>query len=244
MSCKTSLKLLSRQVARVLIKKVHTSYGFVLNSQKISSIQGHKSLLEQDDFFDVKKLVDLKKLFDSRVHLGHHEGTWNPLTRPYIYGQRSTQLIIDLNQTVECLNCALNVLSHIVYNQGIVLFISTNPRFDYLIQKTARDCEEYFITHGWQKGLFTNSPLKLGTQKLPDLVIAFNNSRFEKTRDAIIEASMCNIPVIGIVDTDCDPRLITYPIPANDDTYDSVSHLCDIFKQAILNAKLKRNELN
>ena len=54
---------------------------------------------------------------------------------------------------------------------------------------------------------------------------------------------MCNIPIIGIVDTDCDPRLITYPVPANDDTYESVNHLCEVFKQAILNAKEKRNEL-
>lgn len=45
----------------------------------------------------------MKELFDSRVHLGHHEGTCEPLTRPYIYGQRATQHIIDLNQTVDCL---------------------------------------------------------------------------------------------------------------------------------------------
>ena len=49
------------------------------------------------------------------MHLGHHEGTWEPLTRPYIYGLRSTQHIIDLEQTVECLKVRLllrNILSN------------------------------------------------------------------------------------------------------------------------------------
>ena len=96
------------------------------------------------------------------------------------------------------------------------------------------------MTRGWQKGLFTNAYKRLGTERLPDLIIAFNLSRFERVREAITEAGMCNIPVVGIIDTDCDPRLITYPIPGNDDTFDSVSHFCNIFKQAILNAKERR----
>lgn len=77
----------------------------------------------------------------------------------------------------------------------------------------------------------------LDTDRLPDLIVAFNNSRFERIREAITEAAMCNIPVIGLVDTDCDPRLITYPIPGNDDTMDSMNYFCNIFERTILNAK-------
>lgn len=197
--------------------------------------------LDHDDYFDVKSLVNLKTLFDARVHLGHHEGTWEPLTRPYIHGLRATQHVIDLNQTVECLQRALNVLSHVVYKHGIVLFMTTNPRFDYLIQKTARASGEYFITRGWQQGMFTNSNKMLGTDTLPDLIVAFNLSRFERIRETVTEAAMCNIPVMGIIDTDCDPRLITYPIPGNDDTEDSMKLFCNLFEQAILNSKEKRN---
>ena len=133
----------------------------------------------------------------------------------------------------------MNVLSHVVYQRGIVLFITTNPRYDYLIQKTARNCEEYFITRAWHKGLFNNAHTMLGTNKLPDLIIAFNNSRFERVREAITEAAMCNIPVIGLVDTDCDPRLITYPVPGNDDTKQSMEYFCNLFEKTVLNAKEK-----
>ena len=115
--------------------------------------------------------------------------------------------------------------------------MTTNPRYDFLIQKTARDSGEYFITRAWHKGLFNNAHTMLGTDRLPDLIIAFNNSRFERIREAITEAAMCNIPVIGLVDTDCDPRLITYPIPGNDDTMDSMKYFCKIFEKTILNAK-------
>ncbi|XP_057290272.1 28S ribosomal protein S2, mitochondrial-like [Hydractinia symbiolongicarpus] len=119
--------------------------------------------------------------------------------------------------------------------------MTTNPRYDYLIQKTARASGEYFVTRGWQKGMLTNSYKMLGTDRLPDLIIAFNLSRFERIREAITESAMCNIPTIGIIDTDCDPRLITYPVPGNDDTPESVELFCDIFKRAILNAKQQRD---
>ena len=70
--------------------------------------------LEHDDYFDVSSMIDLREMFDARVHLGHHEGTFDPLTRPYIYGMRSTQYIIDLDKTEECLKvyCVLCYYSY------------------------------------------------------------------------------------------------------------------------------------
>jgi len=209
----------------------------IVDTELVEIDEVKKDPFDYDDYFNVKSLVNLKELFDARVHLGHHEGCFNPLNRPFIYGLRASQHIIDLNQTVECLQCALNVLSHIVYKNGIVCFVSTNPRYDYLIQKTARSCGVYFITREWQKGSFTNINRVLKINRVPDLIIGFQLSRFEKSRDIVLEAAMCNIPVIGIIDTDCDPCMITYPVPANDDTMDSVEKLCSIFKQAVLNAK-------
>lgn len=47
---------------------------------------------------------------------------------------------------------------------------------------------------------------------VPDLVIFLNPS---ENVGAIRECTLKNIPTIGIVDTDTDPRLVTYPIPAN-----------------------------
>merc|ERR1712224_195006 len=140
--------------------------------------------MDHEDYFNVAELVKIKELFDARVHLGHHEGCWDENTRPYIYGARGKQHVINLNETVKCLKIALNVLSHVVYQNGVVCFIATNPRHDYLIQKTARECGEYYITRAWQMGMFNHIQNRLKTNRHPDLIIAFNLSRFERSRDA------------------------------------------------------------
>jgi len=196
--------------------------------------------LDHDDYFNVAEHINLSELFDARVHLGHHEGTYEPLMRPYVYGQRAGQHIIDLQHTAQCLQCALNVVSHIAYRNGIICFVTTNPRYDFLIQKTARSTGEHFITREWKKGSFTNAHREYGCDVLPDLLVAFHLSRFEKVREAVVEASLCNIPIVGVLDTDCDPRLVSYPIPANDDSVASMQKLCSLFQGCILRAKERR----
>ncbi len=58
----------------------------------------------------------------------------------------------------------------------------------------------------------------------------------KKERIAVAEANKLGIPVVGIVDTNADPDLITVPIPGNDDAIRSVSlitgALCDAIREA------------
>ncbi|WP_079529871.1 30S ribosomal protein S2 [Halobacillus hunanensis] len=58
-----------------------------------------------------------------------------------------------------------------------------------------------------------------------------------KERIAIAEAHKLNIPVIGIVDTNCDPDEIDYVIPANDDAIRAVKLLTSKMADAVLEAK-------
>ena len=51
-----------------------------------------------------------------------------------------------------------------------------------------------------------------------------------------------NIPTVGIVDTDCEPNIISYPVPGNDDSIESQQLYLHLFKQAILLGKKKRKE--
>ena len=59
---------------------------------------------------------------------------------------------------------------------------------------------------------------------------------------AIVDAAKLGIPTVGIVDSDCNPNIISYPIPGNDDTLDSMQLYLHLFKQAILIGKKKRTE--
>jgi small subunit ribosomal protein S2 len=54
---------------------------------------------------------------------------------------------------------------------------------------------------------------------------------------AIMEARRMEIPVVAVCDTNCDPDLIDYPIPGNDDAIRSVKLFCALVADAILEGK-------
>ncbi|MCL0079408.1 30S ribosomal protein S2 [Dehalococcoidia bacterium] len=54
---------------------------------------------------------------------------------------------------------------------------------------------------------------------------------------AVNEARQLRVPTVGMVDTDCDPREIDYPIPANDDAIKSVRLICSVMADAVLEGK-------
>ncbi|GHV24060.1 30S ribosomal protein S2 [Clostridia bacterium] len=59
---------------------------------------------------------------------------------------------------------------------------------------------------------------------------------------AVCEARKLGIPVIALVDTNCDPDLIDYVIPANDDAIRAVKLLCSIIANAIIEANEGESE--
>jgi len=70
--------------------------------------------------------------------------------------------------------------------------------------------------------------------KLPSLIIVVDS----KVEDiAIREAGIVDVPIVALVDTNCNPDLIDYPIPANDDSLKSISLYVDLFGKAIKNGK-------
>lgn len=77
----------------------------------------------EKDYFNVNQLINVREMFDSRIYMGHKEGTLNPYMKPYIFGSRLGHLIIDLDQTVNLLQEALNFAAHIAFRNGIILFI-------------------------------------------------------------------------------------------------------------------------
>jgi ribosomal protein S2 len=52
------------------------------------------------------------------------------------------------------------------------------------------------------------------------------------SQHAIREATRANIPTIGIVDSNVDPRAVTYPIPANDDSPRAVELIAGVLGMA------------
>lgn len=73
-----------------------------------------------------------------------------------------------------------------------------------------------------------------GLEKLtrkPDALILFGS---HDEKNAVKEAKVVGIPIIALVDTNADPTLVDYPVPANDDATKSVKLFADLFA-AIIN---------
>ncbi|MEC7551395.1 MAG: 30S ribosomal protein S2, partial [Pseudomonadota bacterium] len=66
---------------------------------------------------------------------------------------------------------------------------------------------------------------------LPDLMIVIDTN---KESIAIAEAHKLGIPVIAILDSNCNPDGITYPVPGNDDATRAIELYCSLFSGAVI----------
>ena len=66
---------------------------------------------------------------------------------------------------------------------------------------------------------------------IPDLMFVIDTNR---ESIAIQESRKLGIPVIAVVDTNCDPDGIDFPIPGNDDAARAISLYCDLISRAVL----------
>ncbi len=75
-------------------------------------------------------------------------------------------------------------------------------------------------------------------KKLPDMLFVVDAV---KEHIAVLEARCLNIPIVAPLDTNCDPDLITYPIPGNDDAIRSIQLFCREMTEAINEGKALRD---
>lgn len=219
-------------------------------------------------------MVSLEKLLTSSVHLGHKVQQWNPKMSPYIYGERNGVHIIDLLQTLICLERVCFFLKNTKKNKNNILFVSTKPQFASVIQSYALSSGSHYVNQRWLGGMLTNwSTIKkcisslqvlikqesdgswdrlskkealllkkrkakleryflglLNMNNLPDVVILIGQHR---ELNAVKECIKLKIPLITILDTNCDPTLTDFLVPANDDSISSVSLILEEFCNSI-----------
>ena len=63
-----------------------------------------------------------------------------------------------------------------------------------------------------------------------------------KDKIALSEAKKLDIPVVAIVDTNCNPEEVDYPIPANDDAIKAINLICSRIADAVLKGKQIREQ--
>lgn len=98
-----------------------------------------------------------------------------------------------------------------------------------------------------EKGILTKEMDKLKRNlqgivemnKMPGAVFVVDS---RKENIAVREAKKLSIPIVAIIDTNADPDLIDYPIPANDDAMRSIKLIINILTEGILEGKRQLNQ--
>src|SRR4030042_525705 len=143
-------------------------------------------------------LVTMKELLEAGVHFGHQTRRWNPKMKRFIYAGRNGIYIIDLHQTLGRLDDAFKFVRETAAN-GDLTKLPKKERKRLLDLKAKL---ERFLSGIENMG------------GVPDAIFIVD---LKQEHIALKEARRLKIPVVAIVDTNCDPDGIDYPIPGNDD---------------------------
>ncbi len=100
--------------------------------------------------------VDMKQLLEAGAHFGHKTSRWHPKMAPFIHSKRNGSHIIDLAQTVTCLEEALSFLSDTAARSKQVLTVGTKRQAQDIVKKLAADTNQPYVTERWLGGMLTN----------------------------------------------------------------------------------------
>ncbi|MCD6233250.1 30S ribosomal protein S2 [bacterium] len=218
--------------------------------------------------------INLEKMMQSGLHLGHIVSKLNPKMANFVVGVRGNVHVIDLEKTALHLERALEFIKELTSQGKNILFIGTRSPIRNLVLESAKSVGMPYVVNRWLGGTFTNfetihrgmkhykelqekkekkelsqytkkervrftkeiERLKIkfeGLENLDELPSAIFVCDVGENILAIKEARKMKIKVVAIVDTDCNPSLIDYPIPASDNSIPSVRYILKKVEEVI-----------
>ena len=209
-------------------------------------------------------VVSMKQLLEAGVHFGHQTRRWNPKMAEYIFTERNGIYIIDLQKSVKKLEEAYNFVRELSAEGKSVLFVGTKKQAQDSVKEEALRAGAYYVNARWLGGMLTNfATIRRRIARLKQLRTMQEDGTFDllpkkevikikdmtsmpgalfivdprKERIAVAEAKKLNIPIVAIVDTNCDPDEIDYVIPGNDDAIRAVKLIAGAMADAIIEGK-------
>lgn len=149
----------------------------------------------------------LEKLFNAQAHFGHFKKVRNPKLKPFIYKTINGLDIIDLDQTTIKIKHIQHFLEPYQYED---ILIVSDRRADGVKK--------------WKPGMLTNFQFSR-LDKMPSVMII---DRVDKNKIAVNEALKCNIPVIGICDTNASIKNLKLFVVINDDSDKAIKTLFEM----------------
>ena len=226
--------------------------------------------------------IKFEDLLGTGAHFGHVTRKWDPNFKPYVLMEKNGIHIINLEETIRCLEKATNFIKSKSKKGGVFLFVGTKKQARDIVQQEADRCSMFYVVERWLGGTLTNfstikksikrlhmlekegsliyenqtkkevqmlnrERIKLSDQhrgikdmrRLPDAVIIVDTN-LEST--AVAESRRLGIPIIAIVDSNTDPTLIDYPIPANDDSIRTIQLIMTALSDSIIESSAKKSK--
>ncbi len=189
--------------------------------------------------------ISMKELLEAGVHFGHQTKRWNPKMKEYIFGERNGIYIVDLQKTLKLFKDAMRFVGEMAAQGKNVLFVGTKRQAQEAIAEEATRCNMYYVNQRWLGGLLTNMTT---VQKsisikempgLPDLLFVVDSN---KEAIAVKEARRLGIPVVAVVDTNCDPDEVDYVIPGNDDALRAIRLFTNKIADAVIEGRALATE--
>ena len=134
--------------------------------------------------------ITIEQLLEAGVHLGHKTLRWNPKMKKYIFGKRDSIHIIDLTQTLELTNVALEKVYSTIQSGGKILFISTKKQASEAIAELAKNTDQYFVNFRWLGGMLTNwGTISNSIKKLKKIDIDLSSENRGFTKKELLKMS-------------------------------------------------------
>jgi len=143
----------------------------------------------------------------------------------------------------EATRCGAYYVSRRWLGGTLTNFTTIQARIDYLVRLEDRKARGEFEllpkkeALKLEKEMTRLNQLFSGVKEMTKIPKAIFVVDLQKEKIAVAEAKQLGVPIVAMVDTDCDPRIVDYPIPSNDDAIKAIKLMCSIMADAVLNGK-------
>jgi len=203
----------------------------------------------------------IKQLMKKNVHVGHTCNEWVPTLSKVLFNIRDDIHFIDLKQTIFLFRRALNFLNKVESNNYKVLFLEKEinksvkklkifNKDKYIVKNNSilRECalkyNHYYLSKKLRGGILNNlkyaknnddNYIRSESNIIPNIFFISNVNYY---KSIILESSKLNFILIGLLDTNNSNVGLTYPIPCNDDNYNSINFFFNLIVNSIDNSSL------
>ena len=169
-------KSLPSALADLILTHIDTWFG----CWSASWIMGYVEA-KPKNFGVIMSNVSMRSLLEAGAHFGHQTRYWNPKMNEHIFGSRNNIHIINLENTLPCLEEACEFIRSVAAKQNKVLFVGTKRSAGKVIREHASRANMPYVDKRWLGGMLTNyKTIRQSIRRLQDLEAQSTDGTFEK----------------------------------------------------------------